>query len=98
MTVNWTIAQLERNTSDDGVVTAHWRASDVDGDHSGSNYGTCSFTPDPTDLAFIAYEDLTEADVLSWVASELDAEAIEASIAAQIAESKEPVVSVGVPW
>ena len=98
MTVNWTIAQLERNTSDDGVVTAHWRASDVDGDHSGSSYGTCGFTPDPTDEAFIFFEDLTEADVLSWVESELDVDAIEASIAAQIAESKEPVVSVGVPW
>ena len=90
MTVNWTIAQLERNASDDGVVTAHWRASDVDSDHSGSSYGTCGFTPHPTDEAFIAFEDLTE--------SELDVDAIEESIASQIAESKEPVVSVGVPW
>ena len=96
MTVNWTIAQLERNT--DGVVTAHWRASDVDGDHHGSNYGTCSFTPDPTDEVFIAFEDLSEADVLSWVQSEIDVDAIQASIAAQISESREPVVSVGVPW
>tara|TARA_R110002073_G_scaffold102007_1_gene231675 strand:+ start:766 stop:1056 length:291 start_codon:yes stop_codon:yes gene_type:complete len=96
MTVNWTIAQLERNT--DGVVTAHWRASDVDGDHAGSAYGTCGFTPDPTDELFIAFEHLTEADVLSWIESELDVDAIEASIAAQIAESKQPAVSVGVPW
>ena len=96
MTVNWTIAQLERNT--DGVVTAHWRASDVDGDHSGSSYGTCSFTPDPTDEAFIVFEDLSEADVWSWVQSEIDVDAIQASIAAQISESREPVVSVGVPW
>jgi len=98
MTVNWTILQLERNTSDDGVVVAHWRASDVDGDHLGINYGACSLTPDSTDEAFIPFEDLTEADVLSWVESELDVEAIEASIANQIEESKEPVVSVGVPW
>ena len=96
MTATWTIAQLERNT--DGVVTAHWRASDVDGEHSGSSYGTCSFTPDPTDQAFIAYEDLSEADVLSWVESQLDVHDIEASIAGQISESKQPAVSVGVPW
>jgi len=98
MAVTWTISTLERNTSDDGVVVAHWRASDVDGDHSGSSYGTCGFTPDPADESFIPFEDLTEADVLSWVESELDVEAIEASIASQISESKEPVVSVGVPW
>jgi hypothetical protein len=98
MTAAFKIEQLERNASDDGVVVAHWRASDVDGDHSGSSYGTCSFTPDPTDEAFIFFEDLTEADVLSWVESELDVDAIEASIAAQIAESKQPAVSVGVPW
>ena len=40
MAATWTIATLERNTADDGVVVAHWRASDVDGDHSGSSYGT----------------------------------------------------------
>jgi hypothetical protein len=28
MAVTWTISTLERNTSDDGVVVAHWRASD----------------------------------------------------------------------
>jgi len=98
MTVNWTILQLERNTSDDGVVVAHWRASDVDGDHSGRNHGTCSFTPDPADESFIPFADLTEADVLSWTEAELDVGAIEASIASQIAESKEPVVQTGVPW
>jgi len=28
MAVTWTIAQLERNTDGNGVVVAHWRASD----------------------------------------------------------------------
>jgi hypothetical protein len=46
MTV-WTIAQLERNTSDGGVVVAHWRATATDGDYSASSYGTVGFTPDP---------------------------------------------------
>ena len=43
MAVTWTISTLERNT-EDGVVVAHWQASDVDGDHTGSSYGTCGFT------------------------------------------------------
>ena len=48
MAVTWTISTLERNT-DNGVVVAHWRASDADGEHVGSSYGTCGFTPDPDD-------------------------------------------------
>lgn len=98
MAVTWTIAQLERNTSDDGVVVAHWRASDVDGEHSGSSYGTCGFTPDSTADGYTAYADITEAQAIGWVQADVDADAIEASIASQIAESKAPAVAVGTPW
>jgi len=98
MAITWTISTLERNTSDDGVVVAHWRASDVDGEHSGSSYGTCSFTPDSTAEGYTAYADITEAQAIGWVKADVDADAIEASIASQIAESKAPAVSTGVPW
>ena len=97
MTVTWTISQLERNT-DDGVVVAHWRATDSDGDHSGSSYGTVGFTPDATADGYTAYAEITEAQVCGWVKADVDADAIEASIAAQIAESKAPAIVVGVPW
>ena len=98
MAVTWTIAQLERNTDGNGVVVAHWRASDVDGEHSGSSYGTCGFTPDATADGYVAYDSLTEADVIAWVKADVDADAIEESIAAQITASKEPVTAAGVPW
>ena len=101
MAVTWTIAQLERNTSDGGVVVAHWRASDVDGDHSGSSYGSCGFTPDSTADGYTAYADITEIQTAQWCKNAMGAEkvtAIEASIASQIAESKAPAVSTGVPW
>jgi len=98
MAVTWTIATLERNTSDDGVVVAHWRASDVDGEHSGSSYGTCGFTPDSTADGFTLYADITLAQAIGWVKADVDADAIEASIASQIAESKAPAVAVGTPW
>ena len=105
MAVTWTISTLERNT-DDGVVVAHWRASDSEvvgsGDdavtHSGSSYGTCGFTPDSTADGYVAYDNLTEETVIGWVKADVDADAIEASIASQIAESKAPSISVGVPW
>jgi hypothetical protein len=97
MAVTWTISTLERNT-DDGVVVAHWRASDADGDHSGSSYGTCGFTPDSSSEGYTAYADITESQAIGWVKDDVDADAIEASIASQIAESKAPAVSTGVPW
>ena len=106
MAVTWTIATLERNTSDDGVVVAHWRASDSEvvgtGDeavtHSGSSYGTCSFTPDSSADGYTAYADITEDQAIGWVQDDVDTDAIEASIAAQIADSKAPVVATGTPW
>ena len=101
MAVTWTIATLERNTSDDGVVVAHWRAADVDGDHSGSSYGTCSFTPNAEAEGYTAYADITAPQAIGWVKESIGEEgvtAIEDSIAAQIAELKAPAISAGVPW
>ena len=102
MAVTWTISTLERNTSDDGVVVAHWRASDseVVGEdtHSGSSYGTCGFTPDSSADGYTAYADITEAQAIGWVKDDVDADAIEASIAAQIEASKAPAVATGTPW
>ena len=101
MAVTWTISTLERNTSDDGVVVAHWRASDVDGDHSGSSYGTCSFTPDSSAEGYTAYADITEAQVIGWCKDSMGEEAVTAledSIAAQIADSKAPALAIGTPW
>ena len=101
MAVTWTISTLERNT-DDGVVVAHWRASDSETisevEHSGSSYGTCGFTPDADADGYTAYADITEAQVIEWVKADVDADAVEASIAAQIADSKAPAISTGVPW
>ena len=94
----WSIANLERNTSDGGVVVAHWRTTATDGDFSASSYGTCGFTPDPSDPAYIPYESLTEADVLAWVYESVDKDAIEAALAANIEEQKAPQTVVGTPW
>ena len=101
MAVTWTISTLERNTSDDGVIVAHWRASDVDGDHSGSSYGTCNFTPDSSADGYTAYADITEAQAIGWVKDSMGEEAVTAledSIAAQLADSKAPSVVAGTPW
>ena len=100
MAVIWNISTLERNT-DNGVVVAHWRATDSDGDHSGSSYGTCGFTPDASADGYVAYDNLTEENVIGWVKGSMGEEAVtgvEDSIAVQIADSKAPAISVGTPW
>ena len=94
----WTIEQLDRNTADGGVTVAHWRVSEVDGDYSASSYGTVGFTPDPSASDFVPYADLTESTVLGWVQEQLDKDAIEASLTANIAEQKAPVTASGTPW
>jgi hypothetical protein len=95
MTTTWTIAQLDRQTSDGLVTTAHWRVDAVDGEHTAGSYGTVGFERGDT---FIAYDSLTEAQVIAWVKEKLDVEAIEASLAAQIEAKKNPVTATGVPW
>lgn len=94
MEITWKISQLDRNTADGFVTTAHWTCSGQDGDFSASVYATCSFEGELT----VPYEQLTEATVLSWVWQSVDKEATEAAVAAQIAEQKAPKVAAGVPW
>jgi hypothetical protein len=99
---NWTIANLEHNVADGGVIVAHWRctAEEVVGEetYSASAYGTVGFTPDATAAGYIAYADLTEADVLGWVYESVDKAETEANLAAQIEAQKNPVAIDGVPW
>jgi len=102
----WTIENLERNVADGGVTVAHWRVTETEtvgeGDdavtYSASSYGTVSFTPDASADGFIAFDALTEADVLGWVYEEVDQAETEAALAADIAGQKTPVTSDGVPW
>jgi hypothetical protein len=95
MTTTWTIAQLDRQTSDGLVTTAHYTVNAVDGEHTAGSYGTVGFERGES---FIAYESLTEAQVIAWVKDKLDVEAIEASLAAQIESLKNPTTATGMPW
>jgi hypothetical protein len=98
----WTIGTLESNTADGGVIVAHWRATEEEtvgeNTYSASSYGTVGFTPDASAEGFIAYDSLDEATVLGWVQEQVDQDAIEASLTANIEEQKAPVTSTGTPW
>jgi hypothetical protein len=101
-TFNWSIANLERYLDTGGIFIAHWRvtAEETVGDvtYTASSYGTCGFTPDPDADGFVAYDDLTEADVLVWVHANVALSATEAALTANIEAQKNPVTGSGMPW
>jgi hypothetical protein len=94
--ITWNISQLDRQTSDGFVTTAHWQATATDGDYSASVYSTCSWSDgSPT----VPYDSLTQETVLGWIwANGVDKDAVEAALAAQIELQKNPVKATGVPW
>jgi len=94
----WTIGTLERELADGGVTVAHWRCTEEDGDFSASSYGTVGFTPDPTASNFLAYDSLTESDVLEWVWESVGQDTVEAALTAKIEADKNPTSGSGVPW
>ena len=95
--MNFTISELERNT-DGGVIVAHWRVSKASGDNTASAYGTVSFTPDTTAEGYVAYDSLTEANVIAWVQGALDTDSLEATLDANLAEQASPTILTGKPW
>ena len=102
MAVTWSITNTEYNTdSDKGVVHAAWSATETDGDHAGTVSGMESFYPDASAEGYIAYDSLTEANVLGWVKNLLgedEVARVETKVADQITKSKTPPTAWGVPW
>lgn len=97
----WKISQLERTTSDNGVIVAHWNCTETDGEFSGSVYGSHGFEYDASSPDFIPYENLTESVVIGWLKTAMGEETVaahEANVAAQIEAAKAPVTATGVPW
>ena len=104
MAVTWNVVSLDATKTvgslSDVVTTVHWTASDADGDHTGSSYGSVGLAA-PDSGSFTAYKDIKETDAIAWAKAALGSDEvtkIEASIATQIKESKTPSVTSGVPW
>ena len=98
LTSTWKIANLERETSDGYVYTAHYTVDANDGTYSAGAYGSIGFER-PEDL--IPYMDLTEEQVIEWVKEALgDDKVLEIgqALLAQIEEQRQPTKAAGVPW
>jgi hypothetical protein len=96
MEYTWTIAQMERKTSDDFVVTVHYRVTAVDGEYTASTYGTVGYTQESE--TFIPFADLTEATVVGWVKESLGEDTVQDALASQIEAQKFPTQISGMPW
>ena len=97
MEYTWSVANLDRNTSDGFVNTVHWRVNAKDGDKSIYSYGTVGYTQEEG-KTLVPYEDLTETIVIAWVQESLDKEAVETNLQTQIEAMKNPVTASGTPW
>lgn len=98
----WKIYDLKRTIAD-GVVTEVTYACESKHDNIGTRkIGELTVTGSAGDEGFIAYDDLTQSDVLGWIDSNVDKTSIEtsnsASIAATITARAARTSSRGTPW
>jgi hypothetical protein len=98
-TFTWAIANLERETADGFVFTAHYTVAANDGTYSSSAYGSIGFQR-PDNL--IPYNQLDAPTVIGWVKEALGGDEkvdeIEAALQGQIDEQRSPSKAAGVPW
>jgi len=98
-TTTWDIAQLERETADGYVFTAHYTVNSTDGTYNAGAYGSVGFERPET---LVAYADLTKEVVIGWVKEALGGDdkvaEIEAALQGQLDEQKAPSKASGTPW
>ena len=74
ITTTWSVNDMTHKDSDGGVFLVYWSLtaqSDGTPSYSAQDGGKLRCTADPSASDYIAYADLTEADVLGWVYSSL---------------------------
>jgi hypothetical protein len=73
----------KENDLTDVVITIHWRYNAEKDGFNAETYGATS-VPLPTGEEFTPYEDLTKDQVVGWLVSELDVEAMNENLNTQI--------------
>jgi hypothetical protein len=95
----WHIAQLERETEDGYVYSAHYTVDANDGTYSAGAYGSIGFER-PENL--IPFSELSEEITISWVKEKLGGEEkvaeIESALQEQINQQRSPTKAQGLPW
>ena len=94
----WAIANLERETADGFIFTAHYTISAKSAAYSAGAYGSIGFER-PDNL--VPYSEITEEMVVEWVKDALTeekVEQIEDALQSQLDEQAAPTKAAGVPW
>jgi hypothetical protein len=94
--MNTQINQLERIIADGVVTTVHYTFSVSSETNQVESYGTVTLTEPESD--FIPYDELTQEDVMGWLADNLDLDEIEANLNARLHELDNPTIATGIPW
>jgi len=95
---------MKRNTADDGIFEVFWSVWAVrEEKYVAEVNGSIELTPDPTSDSFIAFENLTQDNVISWVHEILDRDIIEQEAKDKLNRLHPevdtiPVVQNGIPW
>ena len=84
---NWIISDLVAKIQDGElsniIETVHWRYQATDGEHTADVYGSVGLEA-PDAESFKPFEEVTEADVIAWLESKLDVEAMQSGLDAQL--------------
>ena len=91
----WKINAVDCYTSKDGLekvaYNVHWSYFATNGEHTASMIGVQS-VGEPNPDNFVAFEDLTEENVIGWIEAALDVEAMKANLDKQIEDLLAPKV------
>lgn len=94
-TYTWKINAVDCYTTKDGLekvaYNVHWSYFATNGEHTASMIGVQSIgEPNPDN--FVAFEDLTEEQVVSWIEAAMDVEQMKANLDKQIEDLVAPKV------
>ena len=102
-TYTWKVGQCDRLLETGVISMLHYTvtAQTEDGAYSCGAYGSVGLeAPDADDM--IAYDDVTEAQAISWVQTAVGGEEkvaeIHAALDNQLTEKRTPTTGAGLPW
>ena len=102
-TYTWKVGQCDRTLATGVITTLHYtvNATDEDGVYSVGAYGSIGLeAPDADDM--VAYDDVTEAQAITWAQEALGGAdkvaEIHAALDAQLTEKRTPTTGAGTPW
>jgi hypothetical protein len=102
VTYSWNVNTMDvapsANNLNNVVKVVHWRLIASDGTNSVDSYGSVSLE-EPSQNDFVAFNNLTEQKVISWVESKINVTEVKDNLNTQLAKLANPsiVVKQG-PW